>query len=416
MRPPLRPAGSARTAWPARLASSARPALLLLLAASVVAMKILSLACIYPGLPLSRISAIVQDPQSTGYYTDARALTSADTNWAWLADYPNILTLPGLHLHTISKPPGPLVYYMHFIRALGNGRPSAIAAGVWLAILAAAAVPAVYWLIRVLSGNADVAAVAAIILCLCPGFVLIYPTFDAAYVLPTAFMLAAWHLALQARPFPALAWLLVSAAAASVWLFMSYAPLVLCFFMAGDAMVTWKIGRQSAWALLWRAAVMLAGVAAVYGIFFLLSGYPAIQTFRVAMHNQRLLLALHPQDRPYPWTILFDLSDFVFSAAWLTLLPAVIALAFLRQTSPSRRWLLILAVAQPLVVALSGQLQSETARVWNFMLPLLILPAAIELARWRPWARGVFYLSLLLVLLVVGQNMVFLNPPPPLSN
>jgi hypothetical protein len=340
----------------------------------------------------------------------------ADTSWAWLADYPNILTLPGLHLHTLSKPPGPLVYYMHFIRALGYGRPSAIAAGVWLAIFAAAAVPAVYWLIRVLSGDGEAAAAAAIILCLCPGFVLIYPTFDAAYVLPTAIMLAAWHLALQARPLPALAWVLTSAMAASLWLFMSYAPLVLCFFMAGDAVLAWKIGRQSAWALLWRVVVMLAAVAGVYGIFFLLSDFPAIETFRVAMHNQRVLLALHPQDRPYPWTILFDLSDFVFSAAWVTLLPAVIALVVLRQTSRSRRWLLILAIAQPVVVALSGQLQSETARVWNFMLPLLIFPAAVELARWRPWARGVFYLSLLLVLLVVGQNMFFLNPPPPLTN
>jgi hypothetical protein len=130
--------------------------------------------------------------------------------------------------------------------------------------------------------------------------------------------------------------------------------------------------------------------------------------------------------RPYPWTILFDLTDFVFSAAWIILIPIGLTVARRVKTSrastvvtpsnvPSGRllnWLLVLTLAQPLVVAVAGLVQTETARVWNFMLPMLLLPAAIEVARWQPWARGVFYASMLLLLVVIGQNMQFVQPVP----
>jgi hypothetical protein len=385
--------------------------LLMLLAVSVVAIKVLSLASVTHGLALTRLDAIVRDSDSTSYFTDAAALASVDRGWSWIGNYHVILRVVGLHLHTLSKPPGPVAYYMFFIRGVGYSN-GAVPAGLVLALLAALGVPAAYWLMLLLGGDARVACVAAVILCMCPGFELIYPTFDAAFVLPSALMLGAWHLALRSRRAPMVAWVLVAALTAAAALFMSYSFLVLGFFMLGDALVAWRAEGHRALAVIARALFMPATVAAIYLLLFLTIGFHPIDTFRSALQNQRELLQSHAQYRPYPWTILFDLTDFVFSAGWITLLPVIAALAALRAEPTPRRLLIILAVAQPVAVAVSGQLQSETARVWNFMLPLLILPAAFEVARWQPWARGLFYLSLLLVLLVVGQNMVFLNPPP----
>jgi hypothetical protein len=389
-------------------------ALLALLAVSVAAMKVLSIACVYRGLSLVRVGSIVRNNLSTSYFTDAAALASVDRGWSWIGSYHLILRVVALHLHTLSKPPGPVAYYVIFIRGLGYSN-SAIPAGLVLALLAALAVPAAYWLVLVLSGDAHVAWVAAVILCLCPGFVLIYPTFDATYVLPSALMLGAWHLVLRSRGASMAAWVLITALTVSAALFMSYSFLVLGFFMLGDGLLAWRAEGQRAWAVVGRALFMLAAVVAVYLLFYFMIGFHVIDTFRSALRNQQELLAQHSQYRPYPWTVLFDLSDFVFSAGWVTLLPAIVALIMLREMPSPVRWLVILAVAQPVVVAVSGQLQSETARVWNFMLPLLILPAALEVARWQPWARKLFYFSLLLILLVVGQNMIFLSPPPAIN-
>jgi len=72
--------------------------------------------------------------------------------------------------------------------------------------------------------------------------------------------------------------------------------------------------------------------------------------------------------------------------------------------------LVLLCVAQPIVVAVIGILQSETARAWNFMLPLLLIPAAMELARWPQPARAVVLIAMLAILLVVGHHMVFMVP------
>jgi hypothetical protein len=53
-------------------------------------------------------------------------------------------------------------------------------------------------------------------------------------------------------------------------------------------------------------------------------------------------------------------------------------------------------------------LQLETARVWNFMMPLVMLPAGLELARWnRPW-RAAVYATMVFVLAAVCQNVKFI--------
>src|SRR6185503_7878869 len=97
-------------------------------------------------------------------------------------------------------------------------------------------------------------------------------------------------------------------------------------------------------------------------------------TFRAAIHNQSRLLPGF--DRPYPQSIAFDLIDFALGVGWIALLLAASYLA-----TGAHRGLVIAGLMQLLVVAATGLLPGETARVWAFMTPLVALPAGAELAR-----------------------------------
>ena len=70
-----------------------------------------------------------------------------------------------------------------------------------------------------------------------------------------------------------------------------------------------------------------------------------------------------------------------------------------------------LCVVQVLVVALTGLLQTETARVWAFMLPLWMVPVGLELARWTWRGRAVAYACTWLLLAAAVQNMIFVTTP-----
>ena len=64
---------------------------------------------------------------------------------------------------------------------------------------------------------------------------------------------------------------------------------------------------------------------------------------------------------------------------------------------------------QVLLVAVAGLIPAETARVWLFMVPLLMLPVGLELAEWTPRARWSVYAALWGLMVLVGQNMMFLG-------
>ena len=57
---------------------------------------------------------------------------------------------------------------------------------------------------------------------------------------------------------------------------------------------------------------------------------------------------------------------------------------------------------------LTRQLQAETARVWCFLLPLLMIPAASELSRWPRGMQLAVFIAIWLLLCLVGQNMTFM--------
>jgi hypothetical protein len=140
-------------------------------------------------------------------------------------------------------------------------------------------------------------------------------------------------------------------------------------------------------------------------LLWLATGFDPIQTFRVSCANQHQMLA--SIQRPYPWTILFDLTDFALGSSWISML--LVAYWVLSRPGQPKRWMGWVCLGQIGVVAATGLLPGETARVWLFLLPLLAVPIGEELASWPIWHKVVCYVTILMITAVMAQNMVFLH-------
>jgi hypothetical protein len=72
--------------------------------------------------------------------------------------------------------------------------------------------------------------------------------------------------------------------------------------------------------------------------------------------------------------------------------------------------LTVVALATILTVDVSGLLRGESTRVWLFLQPLVIVPVAIELARfpWN-WRLAIFSLQWW-ILVCLRARMSFINP------
>jgi len=162
--------------------------------------------------------------------------------------------------------------------------------------------------------------------------------------------------------------------------------------------MTWRRLRK-------RSTYELAGIAigvaiAAHVVFALATGFNPISAFRTAMSMQAYQLPL--LHRPWPKTIPFDILDFFLGAGWAPLVPAIFGLK-------QRREITIACFITPFVVAFTGLIQTETARVWIFILPLLFLPAALEMQQWSRRQRIAAYAAQVVVLIALYANMIFLN-------
>jgi hypothetical protein len=154
-----------------------------------------------------------------------------------------------------------------------------------------------------------------------------------------------------------------------------------------------------------QSAIAIGVFALAYVAAFIATGFDAVSTLRAAFANQHEMLASY--GRPYPKTILFDLTDFALGAGWLAWALALMAVMN-REIDANLRGISIATILQPVIVAFTGLLQAETARVWCFMVPLLIFPAALELSRWPRAARLAIYAAALALVTLVGQNLTFM--------
>jgi len=349
-----------------------------------------------------RIALVVEDPIITSYFTDALGFTGlAD----WLGNYPDRMS--EFHLHSINKPPGPILYYASFLQWF-EPRPAAFFGGLGVGVLAAACGPATFILMRRLGAPSDAAFHGASYAALCPGLVLFYPEFDQVYPLLAVLLLASWVLALERDRGR---WSACFGAVLTAVAFTSYGLLVLGAFAFGYTVLFCirdpKPPRRVSVATR-HVAIGLGTTACAYALLHALTGFDPFSTLSTAIENQARHAAT--LGRPWPATIPFDLLDFALGTGWLSFLLIGQRLARWRRGTPQKLdWVVLLCLGQVLLVAVAGLIPSETARVWLFMLPLFMLPVGLELSRWGSGGRMMVYGCLWGLLVLTSQNLMFLG-------
>jgi len=339
---------------------------------------------------LDRMHAVIESPGITAYYTDAQALVNEP---GWLASFPERLW--GLHVHSRTKPPGPILFYMALIRLFGPGSASAIVGALLIALAAGAAVPAVYVLARELEQPPEAAFEAACATALGPSLILFFPELDQAFPLLTCLLLIAWSRAVNGSR----AAMVAFGVGAFVALLFSYSFLVLG--VAGLAIA----GRQPRRAV--RAALVGAAVlVAAHVLLYVFTGFDPIATFRAAVANQARLSVTW--GRRYLPAVLHDPLDFALGAGWVAALLAVITVVRAWR-SRERDAPATIGLLQVAIVDLTGLLRVEAARVWLLLTPFVAIPAGRELARWTEAERRAAYAAMVLLLAALAQNMTFID-------
>jgi hypothetical protein len=239
---------------------------------------------------------------------------------------------------------------------------------------------------------------------------LIFPQFDQCYPLLTAALAVLWRRALLRN----------SAYLASQFgvfmamtLLITYLPAVLVIFLAGYAGLARRMG-QNTWRQIAKAVLIaLVAFVAFYVVLWLGTRFNPIASFRACWANQqenmRFQVIVGNPPRTWPGTIPGDFKDFALGTGWISYLIA--AMFFVRkQSAPRRVNVAILGLIQIAAVGALGLIRCETARVWIFLIPLLMLPVGLELARWNwRWRMGV-YLALLCVTVASWHSMTFFPP------
>ena len=358
-----------------------------------------------------RIGLIVENTSITSYYFAAsRLLTLPNLTTAeWMAIFPDFMG--EFPVHARFKPPGLILYFVAFIRILGDNFTAQTASGVVIGLLGAGAVAATYLLVRTLADDEPAAVAAASLMALCPSLILFFPQFDQIYPSIGCVLIVLWWRALRTgRPWYAIAF------GAVLWVgtMMSYIVLIVgALLLAMTLLHIAARGSRGLMTAMTQSLIVVAAFVSLYALLWAATGFDPIATYQQAYALQNVdLVAIR---RPFPVHIAFDLYDFALGTGYLMALLAAMYVA--RTKADLFRWsrhdagarLAFLALFQIGVFAFGAFLPGEAARLWLILMPLLAAVAALELARWSFSGRMAVYGCLLLTMLVIAQNIILIN-------
>jgi hypothetical protein len=372
------------------------------------AMRLSSAAVLSEPMSLDFVRRATVHPLIGSYYSSAAKLAPFDnilsTYWEllnWDSDRPH------LDFHAVNKPPGPVLYYLFFIRALGDSASAALWSGLGLGILATLAIPCTYLLTRRITESEEAGLIASTWLSLAPGFVLFFPMTDPAYAVFTCLLALTWFCALKENRWY---WSALFGAGLFASTFANYSTLVVGVFLAGMIFIVpstdtpgEKLTRRFK-----HACIAAASCGGAYLILYVGWAFNPVITFFAAYKAQSDLISTSPRSRIFPQTIPWDLYDCLLGVGWIAFLPILFFLIGRDWKSPSRR-LAALGLVQLLVTAATGLLQAETARVWNFLFPLLLLSVGLELEKWPRWKVTVVLACVAALTIAIHINMTFIN-------
>jgi hypothetical protein len=356
----------------------------------------------------SGIIYVIQNQYHFGYFRDAEKLLEAGIPpRQMLADYPRLCRM--FTLHPRVKPPGLILIDSLVIAVFGPDRRGELAIAALIGLGAVFALPAVYSFVAEFTQDADAAFAAASYFALCPALLLIFPQFDQCYPLLTVALAITWRRTLvNNSAYLAAQFGLILA----ITLFVTYLPAVLVVLFAAYPFVLRRQGNSpTSWQATRLALVSLFAFVAFYALLWLATGFNPVAGFRACWANQagnlRFLESIGNIPRRWPGTIPGDFSDFALGAGWIAFLLA--AMFFVPAGRAPRPFLALgaLCIGQIAIVGLLGLIQCETARVWIFMLPLLMLPVGVEIGHWTFGPRMAIYLALLVLVVATWHSMSF---------
>lgn len=351
------------------------------------------------------LKRIVQSPVATSYFTDAQRIEDAGT---WLRHFDSA----SLAFHSSTHPPGPVLFYYAFLKLFGAAS-GALLGGCAVGFLGSLGVVVAYVFAGLWTDDRRTRLTVCALYALLPALGVFFPEFDQVYPILAMLLIFFWCRSLQSEervPWEALCLGVVLFAA----LFFAYNLLAIGAFLA-YYVVYWAWRQASpgaALAKILRNSAIAAGVCAGgQTILWLATGYNPIASFRHALAYQKVYASL--LHRQYLNSILCDPYDFLLGAGILAL-PLVAAYLYRvsRDFDLGRRdvALSILGLATILTVDLTGALRGEAARVWLFLQPLLIVPAALELSRFRGRWRTALFAMQWLILACLKAKMLFIRP------
>jgi hypothetical protein len=346
---------------------------------------------------LSRLVGIVESAGTTSYFTDASAIQDVGT---WLAGFDSA----DLHFHSLTHPPGPILF--HYFWQTVVGPPwAAAAAGISIGVIAACAIPLVYGFAGLWTDDRKTRLLACAHYSLLPALVVFLPELDQIYPIVSMVIALGWVLAIRsARVYAVLLGVALFAASMLAYNLLATGAFMLLF---GAVHLAQQHGRAQALGnLLAAAALAMSVFLCLHGLLWLLTGYDAPASFLHALKIQGQLVAWYK--RPWWPSVFFDLYDFFLGSGMLAL-PLLILFfrgggAFRQVYAQSPRTLAIIALASIFIVDVSGLLRCEASRVWLFLQPFAIVPAAFVLGRfdWRARA-AVFALQWFIIVVLISK-------------
>ena len=360
----------------------------------------------------SRISDTVESRWSTGYFDTAVRLVHRNISVReLLRRYPTLLD--HFYLHPRQKPPGLILFEMLIVHVFGDGNTGAMVSGWIIAVVASFSVVSTYLFIKCFTESRDVAFFGASYFALCPSLLMFFPDFDPCFPNLTALLAILWALALKKNQ---MRYAVGLGLAYGVTGLITYLPGVLPIFLVGFTYLQNRSDPQCRWP---RIARHVGIAAAAFLVFYLalwaISGFDPVATLRECFRQvnilwDKLINVYHYPHHSLPWTTFTDLYDFALGSGWISFVLVVFYFrsAMKEGLAPQARIALV-GVSQFVIIAMAGLLQTESARIWIFMYPMLMLPIGLELARWRPMGRMVAYVALLILTVMMCQSMEFIS-------
>lgn len=352
-------------------------------------------------ISLDFIDYVVRHPIVGSYFAVAETIH----------DRPDVLTnypewMASMPLHAVNKPPGLVLFNYLFVHLFGSAPAQLAAAKVGIAcgLMSLFSIPLIYALVKTLGGSRMAAFHAGALLSLCPGAVIFFPLFDPLLAVPVLAMAVAWA---RANCEDRWIWSAVVGVVLAITLFFTFNVLPVGFFLLLVGFAAPAASWHLRFTRLARHSLLALLVATtLHAVFAFATSFDLLATFEAALVNQRTLLK-HIL-RPYPDTIWWDLVDYALGVAWL---PVVLAVFYSARLSWPLRWIdmaVLAGAAQLAITAISALLPGETARVWNFFIPLVVLPAALELEHWPRRAIAAIYFAMAFLTALLARSMVFM--------